>query len=63
MKLDEFLKLSDFEALNHSRKVSSDQAKQKAKQEYERFRRVIDASPTQVDKDLAAAVKMLKQKD
>ncbi|WP_440872248.1 virulence RhuM family protein [Vibrio diabolicus] len=61
-KLDDFLKLSDFNILTHAGKVSSEQAKQKAKHEYDKFRRVIDASPTQVDRDLAAAVKKLEKK-
>ncbi|MDG3085923.1 virulence RhuM family protein [Vibrio hannami] len=58
-KLDDFLQLSDFEILTHAGKVSSEQAKQKAKQEYDKFRRVIDAEPTQVDRDLLAAMKVL----
>ena len=61
-KLDDFLKLSDFNILTHAGKVSAEQAKQKAKHEYDKFRRVIDASPTQVDRDLAAAVKKLEKK-
>lgn len=61
-KLDDFLKLSDFEILTHTGKISSEQAKQKAKHEYDKFRRVIDAEPTQVDKDLLAAMKTLGQK-
>lgn len=62
VKLDDFLKLSDFEILTHAGKISSEQMKQKAQQEYDKFRRVIDASPTQVDKDLAAAIKKLESK-
>jgi hypothetical protein len=61
-KLDDFLKLSDFKVLTHAGKISSEQAKQKAKQEYDKFRRVIDANPTQVDRDLAVALKKLAQK-
>lgn len=62
-KLDDFLKLSDFNILTHAGKISSDQAKQKAKHEYDKFRRVIDASPNQVDKDLIAATKRLGKKN
>lgn len=61
-KLDDFLKLSDFKVLTHAGKISSEQAKQKAKHEYDKFRRVIDANPTQVDRDLAVALKKLAQK-
>lgn len=59
-KLDDFLTLSDFNILTHSGKISAEQAKQKAKQEYDKYRRVIDLQPTQVDKDLADAIKQLK---
>lgn len=62
-KLDDFLKLSDFNILTHAGKISSDQAKQKAKHEYDKFRRIIDANPTQVDKDLIAATKRLGKKN
>ncbi|GKX41582.1 2-hydroxyacid dehydrogenase [Pectobacterium carotovorum subsp. carotovorum] len=61
-KLDDFLKLSDFNILLHAGKISAEQAKQKAKQEYDKFRRVIDANPTQVDRDLAVALRKLEQK-
>ena len=61
-KLNDFLKLSDFNVLTHAGKVSAEQAKQKAKQEYDKFRRVIDLKPTQVDKDLADAIKNLTNK-
>jgi hypothetical protein len=61
-KLNDFLKLSDFDVLTHAGRISAEQAKQKAKQEYDKFRRVIDLKPTQVDKDLADAVKALTNK-
>ena len=44
------------------RQEPSEQMKQKAKIEYDKFRRVIDANPTQVDKDLALAIKSLENK-
>jgi len=62
VKLDDFLKLSDFEVLTHAGHISAEQAKQKAKIEYDKFRRVIDANPTQVDRDLAMALKKLEKK-
>jgi len=61
-KLNDFLKLSDFDVLTHAGKISAEQAKQKAKVEYDKFRRVIDLQPTQVDKDLADAVQALTNK-
>lgn len=61
-KLDDFLKLSDFDILSHVGKISAEQAKSKAKQEYDKFRRVIDMSPNQVDQDLAYALTLLDKK-
>ncbi|MCG6202697.1 virulence RhuM family protein [Psychromonas antarctica] len=61
-KLNDFLKLSDFDILTHAGKISTEQAKQKAKQEYDKYRKVIDMQPTQVDKDLEDAMKRLGNK-
>ncbi|NRA60737.1 MAG: virulence RhuM family protein [Psychrobium sp.] len=61
-KLNDFLKLSDFDVLTHAGKISADQAKKKAKQEYDEYRRVIYLQPTQVDRDLADAIDKLKKK-
>ncbi len=62
-KLDDFIKLSDFDILKHAGKISADQVKQKAKYEYDKYRNIIDLQPTQVDKDLADALKRLGHKD
>lgn len=62
-KLDDFIKLSDFDILKHAGKISADQVKQKAKHEYDKYRNIIDLQPTQVDKDLADALKRLGHKD
>jgi hypothetical protein len=61
-KLNDFLKLSDFDVLTHAGKISKDQVIKKAKQEYDKFRKVIDLQPSQVDRDLADAVKTLTNK-
>jgi len=61
-KLNDFLKLSDFDVLTHAGKISADQAKKKAKQQYDEYRRVIDLQPTQVDQDLADAINKLQKK-
>ena len=61
-KLDDFLRLSDYELLNNAGTVSAIQAKQKASLEYDTFQRVIDATPSQVDKDLEQAIKRLPKK-
>ncbi|WP_350603076.1 virulence RhuM family protein [Pseudoalteromonas sp. SMN1298-MNA-CIBAN-0114] len=61
-KLDDFLRLSDYEVLNHAGNISQAQATEKAKQEYDKYRRVIDAQPSKVDLDLANALKQLQGK-
>ena len=58
-KLDDFLKLGDHDVLTHAGKISAKQAKQKAELEYDRYRKIIDLVPTQVDKDLEQAIKTL----
>lgn len=61
-KLDDFLRLSDYELLNHAGRISALQAKQKAALEFDAFQRVIDAAPSQVDRDLEQAIKRLPKK-
>jgi len=61
-KLNDFLKLSDFDVLTHAGKISAEQAKQRAKQQYDEYRRVIDMQLTQVDRDLADAINKLQKK-
>lgn len=58
-KLDDFLKLGDHDLLTHAGKISASQAKEKAQIEYDQFRKVIDLKPSQIDKDLEAAIKNL----
>ncbi len=60
-KLDDFLKLSAHELLDHAGKVSASSAKEKAELEYERYRRLVDAQPRQVDADFEKAVAKLSQ--
>ncbi|AGH80034.1 hypothetical protein PCNPT3_00460 [Psychromonas sp. CNPT3] len=61
-KLNNFLQLSDFDILTHAGKISAEQAKQKAKKEYDKYRKIIDMQPSQVDNDLADAIKRLETK-
>lgn len=61
-KLNDFLKLGDHDILTHAGKISAKQAKQKAELEFDRYRKVIDAKPSQVDKDLEKAIKKLPKK-
>ena len=58
-KLDEFLKLSDHELLDHAGKISAEQARAKAELEYDRYRALQDAQPRPVDADFEKAVAKL----
>jgi hypothetical protein len=58
-KLDDFLRLSGRELLDHAGKVSQETARAKAEQEYARFRAAQDALPRSVDAHFEQAVKRL----
>ncbi len=60
-KLDEFLKLSEHELLDHAGKISAEQAKLKAELEYDRYRALLDSQPRTVDLDFEKAVTDLKK--
>ena len=60
-KLDEFLKLSERELLDHAGKISAEQAKPKAELEYDRYRALLDSQPRPVDADFEKAVGDLKK--
>ena len=60
-KLDEFLKLSEYELLDHAGKISADQAKMKAELEYDRYRAFLDSQPRAVDLDFDKAVSEMKK--
>ena len=59
-KLDEFLKLSEHELLDHAGKISAEQAKMKAELEYDRYRVFLDSQPRLVDLDFEKAASKLK---
>lgn len=59
VKLDDFLKLGGNNLFTHAGKISAKQAKEKAHLEYDKFRKVVDAAPSPVDKDLEAVIKKL----
>ena len=61
VKLDEFLKLSEHELLDHAGKISAEQAKAKAEVEYAKYRALLDAAPRPVDADFEKATKDLKK--
>ena len=60
-KLDDFLKLSEHELLDHAGKISAEQAKMKAELEYDRYRVFLDSQPRAVDLDFEKATKQLKE--
>ena len=54
-KLDEFLKISGRELLDHAGQISADSAKEKAELEYSRYKALLDRQPRRVDADFEAA--------
>jgi len=60
-KLDEFLKLSDHELLNHAGKISADSAKAKSELEYDRYRALVDSQPRAVDTDFEKVAKLIQK--
>ncbi len=55
-KLDDFLRLGDREVLTHKGKVSQEEARELAEEQYDLYRRERDALPTRVDRDMARAL-------
>jgi hypothetical protein len=60
-KLDEFLKISGRELLDHAGRISADDARAKAELEYARYRALLDAQPQPVDVAFEKAAKALTQ--
>ena len=60
-KLDDFLRLSDREILNHAGTVSRETALRKAEIAYERYGLQQASAPQGVDQDFAGAVQQVKQ--
>ena len=60
-KLDEFLKLSEHELLDHAGKISAEQARMKAELEYDRYRVFVDSQPRLVDADFEKVASELKK--
>jgi hypothetical protein len=61
VKLDEFLKVSGRQLLDHAGGVSADAAKSKAEQEYVRYRALQDAKPRAIDAEFEKVAKQLKK--
>jgi hypothetical protein len=59
-KLDDFLRLSDRELLDHAGKVTAETAKAKAELEYDRYHVLMDAQPRLVDTDFEKVVKQIE---
>ena len=60
-KLDDFLKLSDREILDHAGKISHEQAREKAEGEYEIYRQQQAALPQPVDEHFEQSLEELKK--
>lgn len=60
-KLDQFIQLSEREILTHAGKITAEAARALAEQEYERYRRTLDAQPSPVEVHFDEAVKKAKQ--
>ena len=60
-KLDDFLKLSDRDVLNHAGKVSHQDAKEKAEIELEAYRQRLASLPQPVDDDFSRSLSELKR--
>ena len=60
-KLDDFLKISDREILTHSGSVSRDQAIDKARLEYEKYRKQMLDAPSPVERHFIEAIKEVKE--
>ncbi len=60
-KLDEFLKISGRQLLDHAGKISAETAKMKAELEYDRYRALTDALPRPVDEEFERVAKQLQK--
>jgi hypothetical protein len=60
-KLDEFLRISGRELLDHAGHISAETARMKAEREYDRYRVLTDAQPRPVDADFERAATQLRK--
>ncbi len=61
VKLDEFLKVSGRQLLDHAGKVSAETAKAKAELEYARYHALQDGQPRAIDAEFEKAAKQLQK--
>ena len=62
VKLDDFLKLSGRELLQHAGKISAADAREKAEAEFDRYRRFLDSQPRRIDDDFERAANEIKKR-
>jgi hypothetical protein len=60
-KLDEFLKISGRQLLDHAGKISAESAKAKAELEYARYRALLDGQPRAVDEAFEKTAKQIQK--
>ena len=60
-KLDDFLKLSDREVLNHAGEISHQDAKEKAEAQLDAYRKRLSSLPQPVDEDFSQSFDELKR--
>ena len=60
-KLDELLKISGRELLDHAGQISAETARAKAEREYDRYRLLADPQPRPVDADFEQAAKQVQK--
>lgn len=60
-KLDEFLTMSEYDVLGHAGKVSNEAAAQKARDEYDKYRRALPDEPSPVVQHFTEAVSKTKK--
>ncbi len=60
-RLDDFLKISGRELLEHAGTISAESAKSRAEREYARYRKLLDATPRSVDADFEKVAKQIQK--
>lgn len=60
-KLDELLRVSGRDLLDHAGKVSAEAAQAKAEREYDRYRALQDARPRAIDAEFEKVAKQLQK--
>jgi hypothetical protein len=60
-KLDDFMRISERDILKHAGTVSHDEALQKARKEYETYRKTMLAEPSEVERHFAEVVNEVRQ--